>query len=95
MAAGLAGGMGLSGNACGALGAAVWMISLKRLKDGEKGASFQDKELEGLIQNFYEKTDFEMECKVITGREFKSLDEHTEYIQSGGCRELIDILAGQ
>jgi hypothetical protein len=93
MAAGLAGGMGLSGNACGALGAAIWMISLKRIKAGQKGTSFQDKELEGLIHKFYEKTDFEMECKVITGKEFKSLDEHTEFMRNGGCKDLIEMLA--
>ena len=54
-----------------------------------------DKELEELIHKFYEKTDFEMECKTITGKEFKSLDEHTEFINSGGCKELINTLAGQ
>jgi hypothetical protein len=94
MAAGLAGGMGLSGNACGALGAAIWMISLKRIKAGQKGASYQDKELEALIQKFYEKTDYEMECQVITDKDFKSLDEHTEFIQNGGCKELLETLAG-
>ena len=34
MAAGLAGGIGLSGGACGALGAAVWMIGLNRARNG-------------------------------------------------------------
>src|SRR5512136_1228683 len=34
MAAGLAGGIGLSGGACGALGAAIWLIGLKRVQGG-------------------------------------------------------------
>jgi hypothetical protein len=34
MAAGLAGGIGLSGGACGALGAAIWIKGMNVLKDG-------------------------------------------------------------
>jgi hypothetical protein len=34
MAAGFAGGIGLSGGACGALGAAIWIIGMNCLKEG-------------------------------------------------------------
>ncbi|MEW5717919.1 MAG: C-GCAxxG-C-C family protein, partial [Chloroflexota bacterium] len=36
MAAGFAGGIGLSGSACGALGAAIWLKGIKTLKNGGK-----------------------------------------------------------
>jgi len=95
MVAGLAGGMGLSGNACGALAAAIWMISLKRIREGNKAPSYNDDSLENLIRLFYEKTDFKMTCKEIIKREFNSLDAHTDYIESGGCKELIETLSSQ
>ena len=37
MAAGLAGGIGLSGGACGALGAAIWILGMNHnIKEGKK-----------------------------------------------------------
>lgn len=36
MAAGLAGGIGLNGGACGVLGAAIWLRGINRLKNGGK-----------------------------------------------------------
>ena len=39
MAAGLAGGIGLSGGACGALGAAIWLIEMNRVQSEEPGKS--------------------------------------------------------
>ncbi len=36
MVAGLAGGMGMSGNACGALGAAIWMKALINIRENKR-----------------------------------------------------------
>src|SRR5512145_2496731 len=38
MAAGLAGGIGLSGGACGALGTAIWLSGMNRLREGDEVA---------------------------------------------------------
>ena len=93
MVAGFAGGLGLSGGGCGALSAAIWMNILKLLRKGKWKPSFSDSDSEKFIQIFYEATNYEMECQKISGKRFASLDEHTEFIQSGGCNTLIKVLA--
>ena len=90
--AGLAGGIGLSGNACGALGAAIWMNSLQRIKDGTFKSSLTDPESEKILNVFLEVSNYEMECNKICGKQFESVEEHTEYIKSGGCKKLIETL---
>jgi hypothetical protein len=90
MVAGFAGGMGLSGYACGALGAAIWMNALTWCKNhpGEvppRGTK--------TVQLFREMTGQEMLCHKITGRHFRTLNEHTEFIKNGGCDKLINALA--
>ena len=93
LVAGFAGGLGLSGNGCGALAAAVWMNSLiHNRKQTGKPASFDpDKSI--TLKAFYEETDYEIMCEKICNRRFKSPDEHTEFIENGGCSKLIDALA--
>jgi len=41
MAAGLAGGIGLSGGACGALGAAIWIAGMNSLEEGADKLDFK------------------------------------------------------
>lgn len=93
MVAGFAGGLGLSGNGCGALAAAVWMDSLiqNRKKTGKTSSFNPDSNL--ILKAFYEETDYEMMCDKICGKHFKSLDEHTEFVKNGGCKKLISIIA--
>ncbi|KAB2870612.1 MAG: hypothetical protein F9K37_05460 [Bacteroidales bacterium] len=90
--AGLAGGIGLSGNACGALGAAIWMNSLQRVKNGTFKSSLTDSESEKILNAFLEVSNYEMECSKICGKQFESVEEHSEYIMSGGCQKLIETL---
>ena len=90
--AGLAGGIGLSGNACGALGAAIWMNSLQRVKNGTFKSSLTDPESEKILNAFLEVSNYEMECSKICGKQFESVEEHSEYIMSGGCQKLIETL---
>jgi hypothetical protein len=94
MVAGFAGGLGLSGNGCGALAAAVWMNALNQnRKNPEKASSF-DPDSNGTLKAFYEETDYEMMCDKLCGQRFSTLDEHTEFLKKGGCKKLIGMLAG-
>jgi len=93
MAAGLAGGIGLCGGACGALGAAIWNIGLNRLNEGDGKISFKDPKALDLIDRFLKFTDYKFECSEIVGRKFENIDDHAGYIKNGGCEKLIDLLA--
>ncbi len=87
MAAGFAGGIGLCGGACGALGAAIWMISLK---DGK--ADFKNPRAQQAIERFLKSADHEFECAKIVGRNFESVADHSDYIRGGGCAAIIGAL---
>lgn len=93
MVAGFAGGLGLSGSGCGALAAAIWYRTLARVRKQEYKYSLSDPELAGLINKFYQASDYEMECCKITRRQFKTPDEHAEFVRNGGCNKLIEALA--
>lgn len=93
MAAGLAGGLGLRSNGCGALAAAVWMNAIIHNRKQTGKAANYDPNTDVTLKAFYEETDYEIECEKICGQQFKTLDEHTEFLKNGGCRKLIDVLA--
>lgn len=95
MVAGFAGGLGLSGNGCGALSAALWMTILKLLRKEKWQYSPSDPVTEKVLNKFYEVTDYEMECYKITGVRFNSIKDHTEFVKNGGCSKLIDKLADE
>jgi hypothetical protein len=92
MVAGFAGGLGLSGNACGALSAAIWMNTLTRVREKNYKYSLSYPGLEKIKTVFLEETDYEMECSKICGKCFKTINEHTEYVKNGGCDKLINSL---
>jgi hypothetical protein len=101
--AGLAGGLGLSGNACGALAAAIFTVCLKYFVNRDKprhsmlrslmqgfgrGVSWMDSSQyinEGFKLRFGSKS-----CADIAHRKFGSAEELAEFVNSGGCREVID-----
>ena len=93
--AGFAGGIGLSGNACGALGAAIWMNNLAWCKKhpGKTPPFFRNLSAKNILQAFDEATNAEILCHKIAGRYFKTIGEHTEFIKNNGCDKLINILA--
>jgi hypothetical protein len=93
MAAGLAGGLGLSGSGCGALAAAIWMNDLQQIKRGDKKSASFDPNTDPTLKVFFEETDYELECYKICGQRFRSLDEHTDFLKKGGCKKLIEVLA--
>jgi hypothetical protein len=93
MAAGLAGGIGLSGGACGALGAAIWLIEMNRSKDGAGEVEYNSPEATEAIDRFLKCTDYEFECAKIVGRKFEDVHDHARYLQDGGCGEVMKALA--
>ena len=93
MVAGFAGGLGLSGNGCGALAAAIWKIILELVKKDSWKYTMSDPVTEGIINKFYETTDYKMECHEICGKKFNSIEEHSEFIKNGGCEKLINVLS--
>ena len=91
--AGLAGGMGLSGNACGALGAAIWMNTLDWCRKNPNKSGYGNPHAEKILNAFNNATDSEILCLKISGHNFKTIQEHTEFVKSGGCSRLIEKLA--
>lgn len=95
MVAGFAGGIGLSGQACGALGAAIWMKTLAWCKahPGKSPPFFGNADGKKLLKSFREETQGEMLCSEITGRNFNTVDEHTSFVKNGGCARIIEVLS--
>lgn len=93
MVAGFAGGFGLSGNACGALAAVIWMKTLSKVKGDNYKYSLTDPDLEKVKEIFFEETDYKIECWKICGHRFRTINEHTEFIKNGGCNRLINLLS--
>jgi hypothetical protein len=94
MAAGLAGGIGLSGGACGVLGAAVWIIGMEPGIES-MGMSFESPRASAATERFLESADYEFECAKIVGRQFENVQDHAAYLQAGGCAKIIEALATQ
>jgi hypothetical protein len=93
MAAGFAGGIGLCGGGCGALGAAIWIIGMNSRKEGGSKMDFENPRAKAAIDRFLKCTDHEFECSKIVGRKFESIGDHAEYISNGGCSKIIEVLA--
>ena len=93
MASGLAGGMGLQGNGCGALAAAIWYSGLQYVKDDPKNKGYKNPNSKRILDDFLSKTDGKMLCSEITGKKFENVEQHSEFLKSGGCKKLIDVLS--
>jgi len=92
MAAGFAGGIGLSGGACGALGAAIWITGMNRPEE-PVGFNVMDSWAGDMIERFLKSADYEFECSEIVGRKFENIGDHAGYLRDGGCSEIIEALA--
>ena len=93
MVAGFAGGLGLSGAACGALSAAIWMKSLEWCRQKIKKSPLKNSGSKAILNSFYHATDSKILCSDITGERFRNLIDHTKFIENGGCASLINTLA--
>ena len=92
MVAGFAGGLGLTGGGCGALSAAIWMRSLSWCKENIDKRSFKNPEATQTLKIFEEVTEGRFLCSELSGQDFKSYDQHVDFICRGGCGKLIDTL---
>jgi hypothetical protein len=95
MAAGYAGGIGLSGGACGALGAAIWIFGMNRIKKENGKIDYKDPKVLKVIDRFIKCTDYKFECSEIVGRKFENVGDHAAYLREGGCSEIIEALAAE
>jgi hypothetical protein len=95
MASGLAGGIGLSGGACGALGAAIWVSGLNKLEDGARKVAYKSPEAMQIVECFLKCSDYEFECSKIVGRKFESLRDHAAHLRLGGCSKILEVLAAR
>lgn len=93
MAAGLAGGIGLGGGACGALGAAIWLEGIATLETGASKLDWKSPRILGILTRFQQATEYEFECATIVGRRFDGLADHAAHLAGGGCAELLAALA--
>ena len=92
MAAGFAGGIGLSGEACGALGTAIWLTSMDQPVEME-GFSYAGTWVNDVVEKYLESSDYEFECSEVVGQKFESLEDHAAFIREGGCSHIIEALA--
>jgi hypothetical protein len=94
MAAGLAGGIGLSGGGCGALGAAIWITGMNSPEE-KPDKKIGNEKINAIIERFKEQTEAKLECSAIAGQKFASIAEHSAYLREGGCGEIIKLLAAE
>lgn len=92
MAAGFAGGVGLSGGGCGALGASIWITGMRQPAEMD-GFSYSNTWIGDMIEKYLECSDYEFECGNIVGRKFEDVADHAKYLHQGGCSGIIDTLA--
>jgi hypothetical protein len=95
MAAGLAGGIGLCGGACGALTTAIWIIAMRSTAGKSGKFDYKDPALVAAIERFLKCTDYEFECSAIVGRRFENVADHAAYLHGGGCSQIIEALAAE
>jgi hypothetical protein len=93
MAAGLAGGVGLSGGGCGALAAAIWLLDINDRRQGAKKVGFMNPRALDLVDRFTQHTESKFLCSDIVGRRFDDIGDHAAYLRDGGCAPLIAMLA--
>ena len=52
-------------------------------------------EAKKVVEAFQKATDYEYLCSKISGRQFKTMDEHTEFVKGGGCGKVMGAVAGE
>jgi hypothetical protein len=90
MAAGFAGGIGLGGGACGALGAAVWLDALRGGGDYKAAEARATR----IVERFLQASGHRFECAEIVGRKFADVADHAAHLRAGGCAAILDALSG-
>jgi hypothetical protein len=93
MAAGLAGGIGFSGGACGALGLLIWVLTMRDLEAGVEISGFSYPKGDEAVEKYLKSSDYEFECAGVVGHRFESVADHATYLREGGCAQIIEALA--
>jgi hypothetical protein len=97
MVSGFAGGIGLCGGGCGALGAAIWLMGMKLQQEADIKNLWNDESFNSnfndLVERFLASSDYEFECADIVGRKFDNFEDHASFISEGGCCKIIEALA--
>jgi hypothetical protein len=104
--AGFAGGLGLKGNACGALAAGMFALAWNYYRT--RSDKPRDSRFKALAQEFGLGKGFARQpsrlqddfvsrfhtilCREIVGGRFASPDDHSAYLADGGCKELIEFV---
>ena len=102
MTAGFAGGYGLRGMACGLLPGICAALALMMFRDANghvRGVAetvytelFRQERFYRIPMIFFQRFEDEVgarDCRDIAGRTFSGLDDYLDYMNDGGCRELI------
>lgn len=92
MVSGFAGGLGLSGNACGALASALFINSLNWCRNHYEESGYNNPDNKKILKAFYNAADPDISCQKICGRKFETVEEHSEYFKNGGCSNIINLL---
>jgi hypothetical protein len=95
MVAGFAGGIGLSGGACGALAAAIWLVGLGALRSGASRIDYKAPAALEVVERFLRCTGHELECSKIVGRTFEGVGDHARHVCERGCSKLLEALAAR
>lgn len=86
---GFAGGLALSGNACGALAATIFMDTLKASHKNTDKYALKNPEAQQRLNRFLNFTKGLYCCRDITGKRFDTQEIHTEFLRYGGCDMLM------
>jgi len=89
MAAGFAGGIGLSGGACGALGAVVWLDAMS----GGRDRKALEASATRIVERFLTASGHAFECSEIVGRRFVDVADHAAHLRRGGCARILEALS--
>jgi Putative redox-active protein (C_GCAxxG_C_C) len=89
MAAGFAGGIGLGGGACGALGAVVWLDGMSGGGDHKAAEARATR----IVERFLRASGHRFECSEIVGHRFVGVADHAAHLRGGGCASLLAALS--
>jgi hypothetical protein len=103
LAGGFAGGVGLTGNVCGAVVAAIFALGVRfyRGRSGRRDSAVKallqeagigdtsSKSATRLLDAFNGKHETLL-CSKLIGRKFNSIDDHSNFVAEGGCCDLIN-----
>lgn len=92
MVTGFAGGMGLSGNGCGALAAAIWFNSLKWMNKNPGKSAYGNPAAKATLKQFNKVCNAEFKCAALCGKQFNSIEDHSSFLINEGCKTILKAL---